>query len=79
MALVTSTPTALRQISGITQMDVTHVCGTTTTSRTLLIADNATTADVQAQVSADAQTWYTSDIWYDQLAALVDVPIDQTL
>ena len=78
MATITSTPTALRKISGVTQMDVTHVVGTTTTSRTLVIADNTTTADVQAQVSADALQWYTSDIWYDQLLALLNVVIDQT-
>ena len=78
MATIKSTPTALRQISGVTQMDVTHVVGTTTTSRTLMIADNSTIADVQAQVSADALTWYTTDIWYDQLLALIDVDIVQS-
>lgn len=77
MANVSSTTTAIRVINGVTQIDVTHTApDATVTSHTLTVADNATVAQVQAQISADALTWYNVDKWRDDLDTLLIAPIE---
>jgi hypothetical protein len=79
MATVTTTITAIAVENGTTIADVTYVEGTTTKSKQLIVPDNSTTVQLQAQVSADAQTWYTSLKWRDDLLVLVASPFDVTV
>lgn len=76
MATIVATITAIREESGTTMADVTYVEGTTTKSKTLTVPNNSTTVELQAQVSADAQSWYDVEKWRDDLVALIDTPIN---